>query len=98
MRRSEKILAAGSWLVGVLSALAGIVLVVAAINLNDDLRRFSDGMHTQTIVAMAVVLSLAAFCFFESYQFLAFAHSSKIRDCYYARFRLRRIRQLKAKS
>jgi len=98
MRRSDKILATASWLVGVLAALASIVLVVAAINLIDDLRRFSDGMHTQAIVAMAVVLSLAAFCLFESYQFLAFSHSSKIRYRYYARFRLRRIRQLKAKS
>ena len=98
MRRSDKILAAGSLFVGVLAALAGLVLVVAAINLNDDLRHFSDGMRTQTIAAMAVVLSLAAFCFFEAYQFLAFALSSKIRDRHYARFRLRRIRQIKAKS
>jgi hypothetical protein len=72
MRRSDKILAAGSLFVGVLAALAGLVLVVAAINLNDDLRHFSDGMRTQTIAAKAVVLSLAAFCFFEAYQFLAF--------------------------
>jgi len=92
MRRSDKVLAGGSLFVGVLAALAGIVLVVAAINLNDDLRRFSDGMRTQTIAGTAVVLSLAAFCFFEAYQFSAFALSSKVRDHYYARFRLRRLK------
>jgi hypothetical protein len=92
MRRGDNVLAGGSFFVGIITALAGIVLLIAARNLGDDLRNFSSDGRTQTVAGMAVVLSLSAFCFFEAYQFFAFALSPQTRDRYYARFRLRKIK------
>src|SRR5258706_2704676 len=98
MWRNDRVLSGASLLIAVVGAVAGLALLHALIDLNDDLNYLSDGPRRWTIVAMAMVVCLAAFCFFETYQFLAFSLSSKIRHRCYARFRLRRIKRLKARS
>jgi drug/metabolite transporter (DMT)-like permease len=95
MDRNDGVLAKGSLVFAVLAALAGIVLIVATSSLADDLRRLGKELRTQTIVGLVVVLSLAAFCFFEAYRFYRFFQSPGIRHRYYAKSRLRRLKQNK---
>ena len=98
MDHNDGVLAKGSLLFAVLAALAGVVLLGASFNLVDDLRRFGDELRTQTIVGLVVVLGLAAFCFFEAYRFYRFFQFPRIRQRYYAKSRLRRIKQTKARG
>jgi hypothetical protein len=95
MDRNDGVLAKGSLVFAVLAALAGVVFVGASFSLADDLRRFGADLRTETIVGIAVVLGLAAFCFFEAYRFYRFFQSPRIRQRYYAKSRLRRIKQTK---
>jgi len=97
MSNKDGVLPVFSLIVSVLAFFAGCVLIYASMRLASDFG-LPQVSRTQTYIGMVVVVGLAGLCFFEAYRFGAFWISPRIRSRYYARFRLRRMKELKAKS
>ncbi len=96
MERGDTVLARASLLFAILAGIAGLVLLFAAGRLDGYFGIPGEPREHERAAAL-VVLSLAIFCFFETYRFYKFFVSSEIRDRYYAN-RLRKVEHPKANN